>query len=122
MYEHLVVLLDQCLPATQWPVLWRHRLGCVRVGWVQTCGRLVPWLHRPLDVSPTLIYLVTIAQGFGAVGVLRDRFAFWAAVGLTATSLGAVVCHWRIGSPQTSIAAVVFTGIQVWFAWRVRRS
>jgi len=72
-------------------------------------------LSDRFDLSPALIYGTCALQMLCAIGVLVPRFAFWAAVGLTLITAGAIVCHFRIGSPETSVAAFVYTAVQVWF-------
>jgi hypothetical protein len=48
--------------------------------------------------------------------------ALWmTATVLTVTTLGAIGAHLRIASPQTAVAAVVFTVAQVWFGLKSRQ-
>jgi len=72
------------------------------------------------DVPAALIYVTCAVQVVCVFGILRRPTATWAAVVLTVTTIGAIGVHLRIGSPQTAIAAVVFTVVQIWFAWKVR--
>ena len=70
--------------------------------------------------SPVLIYLVCAVQVVCAIMVLVRRFAPWAAAALTVTTIGAVTSHIRIGSPQTAVPALIYTGVQVWFGLKSR--
>lgn len=72
------------------------------------------------DWPPALIYVTCVIQFACAFAVLMPRFASLAAAGLTVTTLGAVVSHFRIGSPLTSIPAVLYTALQVWFGLAAR--
>ena len=72
------------------------------------------------DLPPELVYLTCAVQLLCSIGILIPRFASWAAAGLTVITLGAIASHLRIGSPQTAIAAVVYTGIQIWFGLQSR--
>lgn len=67
------------------------------------------------DLPPALIFVVCVLQLLCAVGVLIPRFAASAAAGLTITTVGAIFSHLRIGSPFTTLPAIVFTVIQVWY-------
>lgn len=72
------------------------------------------------DWSPGLIYVTCVVQFACAIALLMPRFASLAAAGLTVTTLGAVVSHFRIGSPLTAIPAVLYTAVQVWFGLAAR--
>ena len=67
------------------------------------------------DLPPELIYLTCAVQLVCSIGVLIRPFATWAAAALTVTTLGAIGSHLRIGSPVTSLAAVFYTAVQIWF-------
>jgi hypothetical protein len=67
------------------------------------------------DLPPALIYLTCAVQLVCSIGVLLRPLAVRASVGLTATTVGAIVSHVRIGSPGTAVAAVVYTALQIWF-------
>ena len=67
------------------------------------------------DLLPELVYFTFVVQALCAVGVLIPRYARVSALCLSVTSVGAIFAHFRIGSPMTSIAGFVFTGIQLWF-------
>lgn len=70
--------------------------------------------HR-FDYPSGLILGVCALQLLCAIGVLIRRLAPWAAAALTLTTLGAMVSHFRIGSPLTALPALLFTIVQVWF-------
>lgn len=72
-------------------------------------------LSTRFDLPSVLIYLTCAVQLVSAIGVLVRPLAAWAALALTLTTLGAIGSHVRIGSPETSIAAIVYTTIQIWF-------
>lgn len=78
-------------------------------------------LSERFDIPPLLLYLASATQVLCVPLLFSGRWASWAAWILTAVSVGAVGAHLRIGSPQTAIAAVVFTVVQVWFAVRARQ-
>lgn len=77
-------------------------------------------LSERFGYSPTFMYVTCAVQLVCAAGVLVGRLAPWAAGALTVITLGAIVSHWRIGSPLTMIPAIVYTAVQVWFGWRSR--
>lgn len=70
------------------------------------------------DLPPELVLLACAIQVVAAGGVLTRRFAPWAAAALTITTLGAVGAHLRIGSPLTSVPAVIYSIVQLWFGFR----
>lgn len=73
------------------------------------------------DYSPEFLYLVSGLQFLCAL-VLFNRFlAPWSIGILTVISMGAVYSHFRIASPITSIPAILYTLIQVWYGVRVYR-
>jgi hypothetical protein len=78
-------------------------------------------LSQRFDLPPALILAVCGLQLACAAGVLVPRFAPWAAALLSATSLGAIGAHIRIGSPVTALPAVLFTVLQVWYGLASRR-
>ncbi|MHC5209882.1 MAG: DoxX family protein [Planctomycetota bacterium] len=61
------------------------------------------------DVPAALIHVTCAVQVLCAIGVLVRPLAAWAAAALTVTTIGAIASHLRIGSPETAIAAVVYT-------------
>ncbi len=73
-------------------------------------------------LPPELIYLTSLVQFVSALALLTKRVEMWAALALTATTVGAMGSHFKIGSPETSVAAIVYSGIQLWFAIKVRRA
>jgi hypothetical protein len=73
------------------------------------------------DYTPEFLYLVSAAQFVSAL-VLFNRFlAPWGIAVLTLVSLGAVYSHFKIDSPVTSIPAVAYTLIQIWYGIRMHR-
>ncbi len=79
------------------------------------------------DIPGLLVYLTSALQFGCALAVLVEPLAPLAAAALTATTLGAILVHLRIGSPLTAWAAVLYTVVQVWFglahrAGRMRRN
>ena len=75
-------------------------------------------LSLRFDLPPWLVYLTCAVQLACAVGVLVRPLASRAAAALTATTLGAIFAHLRIGSPMTAAPALVYTLIQIWFGRR----
>jgi hypothetical protein len=69
----------------------------------------------------SFIYLTCAIQLVSAGGVLVRRFAPAAAAALSVTTLGAVLSHFRIGSPLAAVPAVTFTIVQAWFGVAVHR-
>jgi len=74
------------------------------------------------DYPSWLIYLTCAVQALCCVGVVFRSTRVLAVTALTAITLGAVVFHLRIGSPQTAWAAVLYTAVQIWFGLRGRDS
>lgn len=72
------------------------------------------------DLPPARIYLTCAVQTACAAGVLRPPLAVQAAAVLSVTTLGAIGAHLRVGSPQTAVAAVGFTAVQLWYVWMCR--
>jgi len=70
------------------------------------------------ELPPELIYLVCAVQLGCAIGVLLRKFAPWSAAVLTVITLGAIASHLRIGSPLTTLPAVFYSVVQVWFGIR----
>jgi hypothetical protein len=68
---------------------------------------------------PAFLYFVSATQFVCAFGLLRRALAPWSIVVLTVLSLGAVYAHFRIDSPLTSIPALVYTAVQVWYGLRL---
>ena len=71
--------------------------------------------------APAFIYLTCVVQLVCAAGILVRPLASWAAAVLTVITLGAIVSHFRIGSPQTSVGAIVYTAVQIWYGLAMRR-
>jgi hypothetical protein len=73
------------------------------------------------DYSPEFLYLVSGIQ-FGCALVLFVRSAApWSALVLTILTVGAIVSHFRIGSPVSAFPALVYTVLQVWYGLRMYR-
>ena len=77
-------------------------------------------LSERFDLPAGLIYPACVVQMLCSVGILVRRFAPSAALLLSVVTIGAIVCHVRIGSPETAVAAVVYTAIQIWFGLGTR--
>ena len=77
-------------------------------------------LSDRFDLPPSLIYLTSAIQVACVPFLFSRRHAAKAAVLLSILSLGAVFSHLRMESPLRAIPAVVFTGLQLWFAIQVR--
>lgn len=77
-------------------------------------------LSERFDYPPELIYVTCVVQVVATLGVLVRRFAPWAAAALTVITLGAIVSHLRIGSPVTTLPALFYTAVQIWFGLESR--
>lgn len=78
-------------------------------------------ISERFDYTPEFLYLVAAAQ-FACALVLFSRFlAPWGIGVLTIISLGAVYSHFKIESPATSLPAVAYTLIQIWYGIRIHR-
>ena len=73
--------------------------------------------HR-FDLPATLIYFTCVVQILCAPALLVRKLAPWAAVALSVITIGAIGSHLRIGSPVTTIPALIATATQVWFGVR----
>lgn len=78
-------------------------------------------LSQRFDLPPELVYVTCALQFVCAFAVFLKPLASWAALLLTFTTLGAIVSHVKIGSPETALTAVVYTAIQIWFGLERRR-
>ena len=70
-------------------------------------------ISERFDLPPELVYLTCAVQLVCSAGVLVRPFASWAAAALSVIALGAIASHLRIGSPETALAAVFYTAVQV---------
>lgn len=73
------------------------------------------------DYSPEFLYLVAAIQFACALVLFVPVMATWSSAILTVLALGAVVSHFRIESPVTSLPAVAYTLIQIWYGIRAYR-
>ncbi|WP_354696717.1 DoxX family protein [Elongatibacter sediminis] len=73
------------------------------------------------DYSPGFLYLVSIVQFACALVLFVRSLAPWASAILTALALGAVYSHVSIGSPLTSLPAIAYVFIQIWYGIRIYR-
>ena len=73
------------------------------------------------DYSPEFLYLVAAGQFACSLVLFVRRLAPWSSAVLTILALGAVVSHFRIGSPITSLPAVGYVAIQIWYGSRMYR-
>jgi hypothetical protein len=77
-------------------------------------------LSDRFDLPPSLIYLTSFVQIACVPFLFSSRHAAKAAALLSILTLGAVFSHLRMESPVTAIPAVLFTGLQLWFAFELR--
>lgn len=73
------------------------------------------------DLPAWLIYGTVVVQVVSVVLIVSERHAQKAALVLSATTLGALFSHIRIGSPLTAIPALAFTVVQLWLAVQLGR-
>lgn len=79
-------------------------------------------LSERFGLPPELIYLTCAVQLACAPAVLVRALAPWAALALTAVTIGAIGAHLNTESPVRAIPAVLYTGLQIWFGIRNRRA
>jgi hypothetical protein len=72
--------------------------------------------------SAEFLYLVSGAQVACASVLFVRMLAPWSSVILTVLAFGAVISHFRIGSPLTALPALGYTLLQIWYGIRVYRS
>jgi hypothetical protein len=73
------------------------------------------------DYPPEFLYLVSGVQFVCALVLFKRALAPWSVLVLTIISVGAVFSHFRIDSPITSLPAVMYTIIQIWYGYRMHR-
>ena len=78
-------------------------------------------ISQRFDYAPEFLYLVAGAQFCCSLVLFRPVLAPWSIVVLTVLSIGAVASHFRIDSPITSLPAVGYTVLQIWYGARVYR-
>jgi hypothetical protein len=78
-------------------------------------------ISERFDYPPEFLYLISGAQFVCSLALFSRSFAPWSAAVLTILSVGAVVSHFRIGSPITAFPALVYTAIQIWYGFRMYR-
>jgi hypothetical protein len=76
-------------------------------------------ISQRFDYSPAFLYAVGGAQFICAALLFVRKLVPWSCAVLTVLSMGAVVSHFRIGSPVTSLPALAYTIIQIWYGIRV---
>lgn len=78
-------------------------------------------LSQRFDYSPEFLYLVSGVQFLCSFTLFVRSVAPWSTAVLTVISVGAIVSHLKINSPVTSLPALVYTVLQVWYGLRVYR-
>ncbi|MCW8925515.1 MAG: DoxX family protein [Xanthomonadales bacterium] len=73
------------------------------------------------DYSPEFLYIVASVQFFCALFLFVRNLAAWSSAILTVLALGAVYSHFKIGSPLTSLPAIAYTLVQIWYGNRMYR-
>jgi hypothetical protein len=114
--------ITRSLRAIAWFLAVSYSIGAPLGAFVELRGS---FLSTRFGLPAGLIYLVSAIQLACALLILSRRHASLAAMVLSVTTIGAAASHLRIGSPLTSIPALLFTAVQVWFALRycaIRRS
>jgi hypothetical protein len=71
--------------------------------------------------SAAFLYSVGAAQFVCAAMLFVRAVAPWSCLVLSVLSIGAIVSHFRIGSPATALPAVVVTLLQIWYGIRIYR-
>jgi putative Ca2+/H+ antiporter (TMEM165/GDT1 family) len=72
-------------------------------------------LSERFGLPPELIYLTCAVQLASASAVLVRALAPWAALALTAVTVGAIGAHLNTEAPVRAIPAVLYTVLQIWF-------
>jgi hypothetical protein len=72
-------------------------------------------LSERFGLPPELIYLTCAVQLASASAVLVRALAPWAALALTAVTVGAIGAHLNTEAPVRAIPAVFYTVLQIWF-------
>jgi hypothetical protein len=72
-------------------------------------------LSERFGLPPELIYLTCAVQLASGPAVLVRALAPWAALALTAVTIGAIGSHLNTESPARAIPAVLYTVLQIWF-------
>jgi hypothetical protein len=106
---------DRSLAIAAWVLAVSYGVGAPVTALAEWRGQV---LSDRFDLPAELIYLTCAIQIVCTPAVLVRPFAPWAALALTAVTLGAIGAHLSIGSPLTAITAVVYTAVQAWFGIR----
>lgn len=101
--------------AVAWFLAVSYGLGAPLVGVLEYRNSA---FSERFDLPAWLIYTTTAIQLVCTPLVLSRRYARLAGLALSAITLGAVVSHFRIGSPLTAVPALFYTALQIWFAVR----
>jgi len=110
--------LPKSLRVVYWLLFFSYLIGSPAMMVVEFRGQL---LSERFGYVPEIIYIVGIVQVLSVL-LLRVRpAALWSLVVLTVLSLGAVWSHLKIGSPLTSVPALVYTALQIWLGVYVYR-
>jgi len=72
-------------------------------------------LSERFGLPPELMYLTCAVQLASAPAVLVRALAPWAALALTAITIGAIGAHLNTELPVRAIPAVLYTVLQIWF-------
>ena len=104
-----------------------------RIGWFLTVSyaigapafsiaeALTGVISQRFHYPPTFLYLVGGTQFICSLVLFLRRLAPWSAAVLTVLAIGAAASHFRIGSPMTSLPALTYVALQVWYGIRVYR-
>lgn len=101
-----------------WFLTLSYALGSPAYAIVEARTRL---FSERFDYPPEFLYLVAATQFMCALVLFKRSLAPWSSAILTVLALGAVYSHFRIGSPVTSLPAVGYTLLQVWYGIRIYR-
>ena len=77
-------------------------------------------LSDRFNLPSELVYLTCAVQLASAPAVLVRPLAPWAALALSAVTVGAIGVHLNTESPVRAIPALLYTVLQVWFGIRSR--
>ncbi|MCC7034205.1 MAG: hypothetical protein IT179_15390 [Acidobacteria bacterium] len=109
---------DRRVSVARWFLAVSYGLGAPYTAFLEYGQQM---LSQRFAIPPELVYVTSALQFACAWAVFVRPLASLAAVALTATTLGAIVLHLKIGAPMTAWAAVFYTAIQIWF-WLASRN
>lgn len=109
---------DKLQRAAFWFLVISYSIGSPAFGIIEAQTGL---LSERFGYPSTFLYLVSATQFVCALLLFNRRAELWSIAILTILAAGAVVSHFRIGSPLTSLPALAYVGIQIWYGLKILR-